>query len=136
VQRYRSDEEFLDEVLDAEDETTGTLRAAAVVQIEADAAMVAAKAAKAWALLMPVKTAEQREARRRALETAARRIALCRKTLDILGGVRDRNREARRFLRRVPSDLSDVYELIYEMLAFGRHLPEQAREYFDAIGGN
>jgi hypothetical protein len=133
---YRSEEELIDDVLDAEDGAVSVLRSAARLRLETDAALAAALAAQARAALMPADTPAQRTARRHALADARSRIAVCREALDVLAGIRDRFGEARQLLRRVPRDLGDVYQIIYDLLSEGRRLPEDARTYFGAIGGS
>jgi hypothetical protein len=126
---YRSDGEFLEATAEAEAEVAERLREAGSLQEQVAAAMDAAQAALDAAQAMPVKDECDgcHAAKAAAIADAERRIGLCETAAEILGPLAQRLRQALGRLRRVPEDLGEVYELVYEFIRKGGKLPGFAR---------
>lgn len=126
---YRSDGEFLDAAAGAEGDVLERLREAEKLQEQLAAAMDAAQAALDAAYAMPVKEPCDgcHGAKEAAIQAALSRIRLCEIAAEILDPLAGRLSAALAGLRRVPEDLGEVYQLVYEFIRKGGRLPVYAR---------
>jgi hypothetical protein len=126
---YRSDAEFLEAAADAESDVAERLRDVGNLQERVAAAMDDAQAALNAAYAMAVKEPctgchGNKEA---AIQEALHRITLCETAAGILDPLAARLRAALGYLQRVPGDLGEAYELVYEFIRKGGKLPVYAR---------
>ena len=126
---YRSDGEFLEAAAEAEGDVLDRLREAEKLQEQIAAAMDAAQAAMEAAYAMPVKDECDgcHAAREAAIADAERRIELCEAAAGILDPLAERLRVALEWLRQVPQNLGEAYQLVYEFIRKGGRLPVYAR---------
>jgi hypothetical protein len=126
---YRSDGEFLEAAADAEGDVLERLRDVDKLGEELATAMDDAQAALEAAYAMPVK----RECdgchgiKEAAIQDALRRVGLCETAVGILDPIAARLRVALGCLQRVPGELGEVYEVVYEFIRKGGKLPVYAR---------
>jgi len=135
---YGADAELLEEVAEVEDATAVALPEARQLADEARRELAAARAAKvkaqaalAAARMMPAATARQREIRAAAIERAQRqvdealtRIEVAEEALEILRELTMQLRRALALLGRVPEDLGETYEAIYDHIRAGGVMPK------------
>jgi hypothetical protein len=126
---YRSDSEFLEAVVEAEDDARERLQELQQLHETVAAAMDAAQAALDAAYAMPVREpcTGCHGAKEAAIADAERRIGLCEAAAEILDPLAEHLRAALSHLRQVPQDLGEVYELVYEFIRKGGKLPVYAR---------
>ncbi len=126
---YRSDGEFLEAAAEAEHDVGEQLREAEKLQEQLAAAIDAAQAALDAAYAMPVKDECDgcHAAKETAIQAALSRIRLCETAGEILDPLVERLRAALTWLRQVPGDLGEVYQLVYEFIRKGGKLPVYAR---------
>lgn len=126
---YRSEGEFLEAVADAEADVSERLQEVQQLQQTLVAAMDAAQAAldAAYAMSVKEKCDGCHAAREAAIADALRRIGLCEAAAEIADPLAGRLRAALTFLRQVPQDLGEVYELVYQFIRKGGKLPVYAR---------
>jgi hypothetical protein len=126
---YRSDGEFLEAASGAEDDIRDRLREVRQLQETIAAATDAAQAALAAAYALPVKDECDgcHAAKEAAIAAALSRIRLCEAAGEILDPLTGRLRAALAWLRQVPEDLGEVYQLIYQFIRKGGKLPAYAR---------
>jgi hypothetical protein len=140
---YESDAAMLEAVSDAEDDARERLREvrqlrervlAALAAAQED--LAAARAALAAARAMPVKQkcdgchaapAAAISAAEAAIAHAEERIRTCAAAADLLDPLAARLQQALDRLRAVPSELGEVYELVYEFIRRGGKLPAYGR---------
>jgi len=136
---YSTDSDFTDAVAEAEVELTVQVAAMARLTEEAGAALDDAednledvRADLARAQAMPVSRPcdgchPAREAAiaaaRVAIADASDRAGYARDAIGVLGGASGRLRIALRWIRRVPGDLGDTYEAVYDHVRAGRVMP-------------
>ena len=154
---YGSDAEFLEAVSDAEDEARERQREVSDLEEQATAALDAAEddlgqgrqdlararpdlaaaqamptrdpcdgchGAKAAAIAAAEAAVAAAEGR---IRDAEHRIGICEAAAEILGPLAGRLRDAVQALRRVPHDLGEIYELVYDFIRSGGKLPVYAR---------
>jgi hypothetical protein len=126
---YRSDGEFLVAVSGADDDVRDRLREAEQLQEAIAAAMDDAQYALAVAYAMPVKDECDgcHGIKEAAILAALNRIRLCEAAAEILDPVAERLTAALARLHRVPEDLGEVYQLVYEFIRKGGKLPAYGR---------
>jgi hypothetical protein len=126
---YRSDVEFLEAVSQAEDDVRDRLQEVEQLQEAIVTAMDAAQAALDAAHAMPVKDDCDgcHGAREAAILAALSRIRPCEAAAEILDPVAKRLSAALARLHRVPEDLGEVYQLVYEFIRKGGKLPAYGR---------
>ena len=113
---FADEREFASAVVDAEDDIAERLREALRLRSQVAAARGLARLAYGGAILMPTRTAAQREARAEAIAAARERLALCADALDILRTLIARLRRALTRLHAVPSDVGETYESVYNLI--------------------
>lgn len=135
---YDTDTELLEEVAEVEDAVAAALQEAQELRDEARRELAAARAAKlraqaalAAARMMPAATDRQRAARDAAIaraqqqvDEALARIDVAEEALEILGQLTGQLRRALALLQRVPEDLGETYEAIYDHIRAGRVMPK------------
>jgi hypothetical protein len=137
---YSTDSEFTDAVAEAEAKLAGRVAAVARLTEEAGAALddaeddlEAARADLARAQAMPVSRPcdgchPAREAAitaaRAAIADASDRAGYARDAIGVLAGASGRLRTALKWIRRVPGDLADTYEAVYDHVRAGRVMPQ------------
>jgi hypothetical protein len=119
---YRRDTDFIDGLTEAEDDTDRHLADVAQLRAEILAALASAQAALAAAHAMPARTPAEHSAKAAAIAAAEQRIATCHDALGVVDQAARRLRFALRQLRRVPLDLGDSYEGLYDHLRAGKPL--------------
>ena len=126
---YRSDGEFLEAAAEAETDVLERLREAEKLQEQLAAAMDAAQAALDAAYAMSVKDECDgcHGIKAAAIADALHRTGLCEAAAGILDPLAGRLRVALERLRRVPQDLGEVYQLVYEFIRKGGKLPVYGR---------
>jgi hypothetical protein len=126
---YRSDGEFLEAVCSAEDDARDRLREVQQLQEAIITAMDAAQAAldAAYAMAVNDECDGCHCAKEAAILAALSRIRLCEAAAGILDPFAGRLSAALAGLRRVPEDLGEVYQLVYEFIRKGGKLPVYAR---------
>ena len=126
---YRSDGEFLEAAAEAEGNVLERLREAEQLQEQLAAAMDAAQAVLDAAYAMPVKDECDgcHGIKEAAITDALHRIGLCETAAGILDPLAGRLQVALERLRRVPQDLGEVYQLVYEFIRKGGKLPAYGR---------
>jgi hypothetical protein len=140
---YRSDSEFLEAVSQAEDDVRDRGREVRQLQERVSAAtgaaqddLAQARIALAAAYSLPTSNpcegchgAKQAAimAAEAAIADAERRIGLCEAAAEVLDPLAQRLTAALGCLRRVPEDLGEVYQLVYEFIRKGGRLPAYAR---------
>ncbi len=135
---YARDTEMLEEVAEVEDATAAALHEAQELRDQARRELSSARAAEwraraalAAAHLMPAATGRQQAAKLAAAERAQRQIIeaqqqaeVCEEALEILVPFIRQLRLALACLRRVPEDLGETYEAIYDHIRSGRVMPK------------
>ncbi len=135
---FRSDTEMLEQVAEVEDGTAAALHEGQELRDEARQELRSARAderraraALTAAHLTPAATGRQRAARHAAIARAQRqisaaqeRIETCEEALEIVEPLIRQLRLALTCLERVPSDLGETYEAIYDHIHHGRVMPK------------
>jgi len=135
---HGSDTELLEEVAEVEDGTAAALHEAQELRQEARRELADARTAKhraqaalAAARMMPAVSDRQRAARDAAItraqqqvDEALARIDVAEEALEVLGPLTGQLRRALALLQRVPEELGETYEAIYDHIRAGRVMPK------------